>query len=138
MWIWCFNIFPAPSEKNVPLSRKWWKVISYILHVRWYGVYHSRSKQRTDQRVFVLTLKFLALKKLFSANPTILKKQKKSKLIFCPFKHKKTSLKSCSYLALTCFFTAQPNPRPQPRIDFSYYRYVPRPICLLICDVYQY
>ena len=25
---------------------------------------HSRSKQRTDQRVLVLTLKFLALKKL--------------------------------------------------------------------------
>ena len=27
-------------------------------------MYHSRSKQRTDQRVLVLTLKFLALKKL--------------------------------------------------------------------------
>ena len=26
---------------------------------------HSRSKQRTDQRVLLLTLKFLALKKLF-------------------------------------------------------------------------
>ena len=27
------------------------------------GVMHSRNKQRTDQRVLVLTLKFLALKK---------------------------------------------------------------------------
>ena len=28
------------------------------------GIYHSRSKQRTDQKVLELTLKFLALKKL--------------------------------------------------------------------------
>ena len=50
---------------------------------------HSRSKQRTDQRVSVHNW------------PK-------------PF-----------------FFTAQS--RPQPRIDISYYKYVPRPICLLIC-----
>ena len=29
------------------------------------------------------------------------------------------------------FFTVQPS--PQPKIDFSYYKYVPRLICLLIC-----
>ena len=29
------------------------------------GAIHSRNKQRTDQRVLLLTLKFLALKKLF-------------------------------------------------------------------------
>ena len=36
--------------------------------------HHSRSKQRTDQRVLVLILKFLALKKRFSPRKKILPK----------------------------------------------------------------
>ena len=43
-------------------------------------------------------------------------------------------LKSCSYSAQTFFFSVQPS--PQPKIDFSYHKYVPRHICLLICGQY--
>ena len=75
---------------------------------------HSRSKQRTDQRILVFTLKFLALKKtcfspiqnsswlLFTfilcnfSLRTLQYFQQKIKLIFCPWKLKKTDLKSCS------------------------------------------
>ena len=75
-------------------------------------MHHSRSQQRTDQRVLVLTLKFLALKKwvfprknylpfcltffylflcnFLSADATIF-----SKKIYS-WKHTKTGLKSCS------------------------------------------
>ena len=42
--------------------------------------------------------------------------------------HIKNRLKSCSI-----FFTVLPGCPNQPRIDFSYYEYVPRLICLLIC-----
>ena len=35
----------------------------YITSAKDLGGWHSRSKQRTDQRVLILTLKFLALKK---------------------------------------------------------------------------
>jgi hypothetical protein len=59
--------------------------------------------------------------------------QKNFKLIFCPWKLKKTGLKSCYKSAQTFFFTVEP--RPQSRIGPSYYRYVPRLICLLICGL---
>ena len=35
------------------------------------------------------------------------------------------------------FFTVLPGCPNQPRIDFSYYKYVPRLICLLICGFIQ-
>ena len=75
---------------------------------------HSRSQQKTNQRVLVLTLKFLALKKTREKYfPNFFKLfftfilcnflvrmlqyfQKNFKFSFCPWKHKKTGLKSCS------------------------------------------
>ena len=111
--------------------------------------YHSRSKQRTDQRVLVLSLKFLALIKTgfspckkyspfffyfclpllyatFQFGPYNIFK-KKIELIFYPWKLKKTGLKSCSYP----FFTVQPS--PQPKIDFSYQEISGPDICSHIC-----
>ena len=35
------------------------------------------------------------------------------------------------------FFKYWPGCPNQPRIDFSYHKYVPRPICLLICGFYS-
>ena len=35
------------------------------------------------------------------------------------------------------FFTVLPGCPNQPRIDFSYYKYVPRLFCLLICGTYS-
>jgi hypothetical protein len=80
--------------------------------------HHNRSKQRTDQRVLVLTLKLLALTKsgfppvkntskfffdfclplfyaTFQCGPYNIFK-KKFEFIFYPWKLKKTGLKSCS------------------------------------------
>ena len=50
-------------EKNCTNSDKV-PSIYYVSNFRGEGGGHSRSKQRTDQRVLVFTLKFLALKKL--------------------------------------------------------------------------
>ena len=36
------------------------------------------------------------------------------------------------------FLKYWPGCQNQPRIDFSCYKYVPRPICLLICDLHPY
>jgi hypothetical protein len=111
-------------------------------------VNHSRSQQRTDQRVLVLTLNFLALKKtvfppvkntslfslqLFSADATIF--SKKFEFIFAPENIKKRTSKVAHNQPQTFFSQYWPGCPNQPRIDFSYYKYVPRLICLIICVV---
>ena len=58
-----YGILYGLTQLN-PLQR--WCFLSVRFFVQpwnWQYVVHSRSKQRTDQRVVVLTLKFLALKK---------------------------------------------------------------------------
>ena len=61
---WCTTtirfIVTYPSEKRYHMS---WNILAEHW-TRLKCIYHSRSKLRTDQRVLVLTLKFLALKKL--------------------------------------------------------------------------
>ena len=60
--------------------------------------------------------------------------QKKIKFIFCPWKHKKRSSKVAHNRPQTFFSQVRPSCPNPPRIDFSYYEYVPRFICLLICE----
>ena len=96
-----------------------------------YSLTHSRSKQMTDQRILVLTLKFLALKRMFfrckKCFPnffwllfTLKYFQKKKYVNFLHTKTLKKGLKSCSESAQTLFFSVQPS--PQPRIDFLCYK----------------
>jgi hypothetical protein len=107
-----------------------------------------------DQRVLVLTLKLLALKKpvfspvknpshffltfvylysmqLFSADPTIFSKN--FLINFLPMKTLKNRPQKLLIIGPNLFFTVQPS--PQPKIDILYYKYVPRCICLLICGI---
>jgi hypothetical protein len=99
---------------------------------------HSRSKQRTDQRVFVFTLKFLALKKMvfppYKILPNIF-------LIFVYLysmqlfrkilnENLQNGPQKLLIIGPNLFFHS---PAPQPIIDLSYYKFVPRPIYLLIC-----
>ena len=116
------------------------------------SIIHIRSQQRTDQRVLVLTLKFLALKKLvfllqkyfpicfwlfsnfysmqfFSADATVFSKKKD--LFFCLWKLKKQASKVAHNWPQT-FFTVMACYPNQPRIDFSYYKYVPKIIWLSV------
>ena len=59
----------------------------------------------------------------------------KKRIIFCPWNHKRTGLKSCHNRPQTFFSQVWPGCPNQPRIDFSYYECVPRLICLLICGL---
>jgi hypothetical protein len=123
------------------------------------GVRHSRSRQRTDQRVLVLTLKFLALTKsgfspvkntskiffdfylplfyaTFQCRPYNIFKKKLN--WFLPMKTLKNWPQKLLIIGPNLFFHSPAQPtahNPQPRIDFLYYKYVPRHICLLICGV---
>ena len=51
----------------------------------------------------------------------------------CPWKHVKLCSKVAHNRPKTFFSQVRPGFPNQPRIDFSYYKYVPRLICLLIC-----
>ena len=116
---------------------------------------HSRSQQRSNQRILLLTLKFLALKKtcfsprkntsrnfltflnlysmqLFSADATNFLKSN-SNLLFLHENIKKRASKVAHNPLQTFFPQVLPDCPKQPRIDFSYYKYVPRLIYLLIC-----
>ena len=98
------------------------------------------------QRVLVLKLKFLALKKLVFSGMKYFPKFFWLLFIFiqCNF-----SVRTLQYFQKKCltdflpskvahnwpkpfFSQSSPQPSPQPRIDFSYYKYVPKHICLLI------
>jgi hypothetical protein len=117
------------------------------------GKNHSRSQQRTDQRVLVLTLKFLALKKtgfspvkntsknvldffylysmqLFSAEATIFSKKILS-LFFVHENIKKRASKIPHNPPQTFF--SQVWPAAQTSQELILHIYVPRLICLLIC-----
>ena len=48
---------------------------------------------------------------------------------------KKTGLKFTHNRQKPFFSQSSPAHSPQPKIDFSYYEYVPRHICLLICVI---
>ena len=104
---------------------------------------HSRRKQMTDQRVLVLTqifspkkivffFHFFGVKKIFEIflKKSIMQLFNTNAVVFSPEKVKKTGLKG--WLIIGPFFsTVQPSPKP--RIDFPYYKYVPRSICFPIC-----
>jgi len=62
---------------------------------------------------------------LFSADATIFSKKKLNSF----FAHENIKNRPQKF-----FFTVLLSCPNQPRIDFSYYEYVPRFICLLICD----
>ena len=59
--------------------------------------------------------------------------QKKIKFIFCPWKLKKRASNVAHNQPQTFFSLYWPGCPNHPRIDSSYYKYVPRLICLLIC-----
>ena len=59
--------------------------------------------------------------------------QKNFELIFCPWKHKKWASKVAHNRPQTFFSQVRPGCPIQLKIDFSYYEYVPRLICFLIC-----
>ena len=79
---------------------------------------HSKSQQRTDQRVDLSTLKFLVLKKLFFPPWNTSKKsfdffyvysmqqyfQEINKLFFCPWKHKKNRPQKLLIIGPKLFF----------------------------------
>ena len=112
---------------------------------------HNRSQQRTDQRVLELTLKFETgfsfvkryfLKILWPLFTFILCNflvltlqyfQKIFEFIFSLWKHKKRASTVAHNWPQTFFSQVLPGCANQPRIDFSYYTYVPKLICLLIC-----
>ena len=70
---------------------------------------------------------------LFSADATIF--SKKFEFIFAPENIKKRTSKVAHNQPQTFFSQYWPGCPNQPRIDFSYYKYVPRLICLIICVV---
>ena len=100
------------------------------------GFIHSRSKQRTNQRVLVLTLKFLALQKI-GFSPVKKTSQnffdfclplfyatifsKKLKLMFYPWKLKKRASK-VAHNRPKLFSQSSPAHSPKTRIDFSYFQ----------------
>ena len=61
--------------------------------------------------------------------------QKKIKFIFCPWEHRKIKPQKLLIIVPKLFFTVLPSCPNQPKIDSSYYKYVSRLICLLICAV---
>ena len=87
---------------------------------------HSRSKQRTDHRVLVLTLKFLALKICFfhvfgvKNSKKDLCFQKHLKNFFDPKSMKKPPSKVAHNRPKPFFSQSSPAHSPQPRIYFSY------------------
>jgi hypothetical protein len=112
---------------------------------------HSRRKQRTDQRVLVLTLKFLVLKispikilpkffltfvypfsmQHFNAAATMFSK----KNLFAHKKLKKTPSKVAHNQPKPFISQSSPAHSPQPRIDFSNHKISGTSICSLICAV---
>ena len=102
------------------------------------GYAHSRSKQRTDQRVLIIALKFLALKKvfpctnyilpktlltfvylysmqLFSTDPTI--SSRKNQINFLPLKTLKNRLQKLLIFSPNLFFTVQFTPEPTTNLS---------------------
>ena len=69
--VFVFEKDETETTFNTMLDAYWWAVITmttvrdhpYITSAKELSGWHSRSKQRTDQRVLILTLKFLAPKK---------------------------------------------------------------------------
>ena len=84
---------------------------------------HSRSKQRSDQRVLVLKHT-----QIFSPKKTGFFMFSVSKKINCPQK--------LLIIGPNLFFHCPVQPTAHsPGLNFHYYEYVPRYICFLICDV---
>ena len=126
----------------------------YFLFTTELGRDHSRSQQRTNQRVLVLTLKFLVLKRLvfprkkyfpffftflyllfyatFKCGPYNILKNKQNN--FLPKKTFKSGPQKLLIIDPNLFLQSSPAHSPK-LIFFSNYKYVPRLICLLICGV---
>ena len=68
---------------------------------------------------------------LFSADTSIF--SKKCVIYFLPMKTEKNGSQKMLIIGPKLFFTVLHGCPNQPRIDFSYHKYVPRLICLLIC-----
>ena len=68
---------------------------------------------------------------LFSADPTMF--SKKINVFFAHENMKKLCSKVAHNRPQTFFSQVRPGCPNQPRIDFSYYKNVPRLVCLLIC-----
>ena len=81
-----------------------------------------------------LTFVYLYSMQLFSADPTIF--SKKFEINFLLIKTLKNGPQKLLIIDPNLFFSqSSPAHSPHPRIDFSYYKYVPRHICLLICEM---
>ena len=68
---------------------------------------------------------------LFGADPTIFSKRK---FLFIHENFKKMASKVAHNRPKPFFSQSSPAHSPHPKIDFSYYEYVQRLICLLFCD----
>ena len=73
----------------------------------------------------------------FCADARLFSKKKKSNF-FCPWKHKKTDLKSCILMAVWIFFLCRPYCPKLLKMGNSYWKSVSRHVCSLICACNQF